>query len=915
MTAPFAVLALFALLLAPSVVAAAPPNDECAAATVIKSLPFTRTLAVEGATEDPAAPEPSCGFTDPMVWFAYTARTDVSLELETTGDSSGVAVYRGDCETLTALACNDDTPTNAAQGHLAVMLRKGDTIRIAALTRGRVGQSLTMAVRKSAPRYRAPKSVAEILRSLDPSAYGGSQGTLRTAVAQTEKLTAFAQTTEGIFLDVGGTLTTVTHSGAPAPDGGTFGTFSRPVVTTNAVYFGAGIEGDGPIRGGIFRWNGTSLAPHLQAGDPGPAGSVLSSVARGIAVSPSETLAFVGRTEGDPNAKLMRYDGATVAVMAERGAATACGQTLRTFDSATAINAAGTIAFVATLQNSDKGLFVTDGVTLTTIACGDAATPLGGTFRDFRVPPAINDLGEVYFTTVNDDVSTEAIWRYAAGVTTAVATRGMVLATGEAVTRLPRTQTLATDPLGNVAFIADLTGGRRAVVRREALAPLPSAIVKEDDACPLGGTFDGLDAELALSAGGELVFSGRCSGGAGAFRKPVAAPPTVIVTDAAETALGSGFGFERVAVDAAGTRTVAVGARTTLQSLRCDAKGCAAPVGVLPAGASIANAPGRALGAIDTPTLAGNAHTLAFFGSTVGATRRDGVLQLKDGELTAVASVGDPLPGGIGTFAAIPAPRLEGSVADVGVGKNGLAFTASLDHPTAQSGIFATTPDGLVTVALAGDPAARGGTYEEFDAAVARGRSIMFVAETDETTCVFAAKAVGKAIAAVACEDDPLPPPFDGTISRFVTAPTGTATDLYVVAELSAGLRQCLLRYRNGRAHPVRCRDDVFPRGEFYGVFTDRDIEPAAGVDGKGLVFAARADISGSPAGHLTLFTSRPGVLVPALVADVTPAPASGGTFFEDFDPSAGVAGKSFLTTATIVGGTASSALIEVTLP
>lgn len=911
MTSRIVLLALSFALAVPTSVLAAPPNDDCAAATVIKSLPFKRTIAVEGATDDVGQPEPSCGV-GATVWFRYSARADVSLELETRDGGEGLAVFRGECGALTELACGDDTPTGAASGHLVVQLRKGDTIHVASRTRGRIGETLSIAARKSDPRYRPAEQVAEIVRSLDPSPYGGSQGTLLAAVAQTEKLTAFAQETEGVFVDVGGVLTTIAHSGAPAPGGGTFGTFSAPGTTANAVYFGSNIEGDGPLHSVIFRWNGTSLERHLGPGDPGPGDTVLTSVARRVAVTPSGTIAFVGRLDGTTSAKLMRFDGATVTIMAEAGAATACGRPIRAFESATAINAAGAIAFIASLQNSDRGLFLTDGVTLTTIACEDAATPLGGTFRDFREPPAINALGEVFFTTVNEDVSTEAIWKYAGGATTVVATRGMVLATGETITRLPRSTALAVNAPGDVVFVADLGSPRhRTIAQRKAAALLPSAVVTEDEACPLGGTFDEIDAEPALSGAGEIVFSGRCSGGAALFRKPDGEAPVVVASTASATPLGTGFGFEFPAIDAAGTRVSAIGARRTLQRLGCDGKGCTAPVGILPAGAPIANEPGRSLGAIDVATLAGDADTIAFFGSTVGPTRRAAVLRLEDGVLTAIASTGDPLPGGVGTFATIPFGQLFGFLADVGVGKDAVVFTATVDHPTADGGIFASTPEGLVTVALTGDPAPRGGTYEILDAAVARGRSILFLAGTEGPTCVFAAKGIGKKIAAVACEEDPLPPPLDGTIISLLSAPTGTATDLYVVAHVTPGDVECLLRFRNGKASPVRCQEHASPGGGFYTDLVAREIGPTTGVDGKGLVFATYNDATG----NLTLLARRRDALVSALESDATPAPASGGVFFEDFDPSAGVAGKSIVTTASVVGGSASSALIKVTLP
>lgn len=290
------------LVCRPSFVAAAPPNDECTAATVIKRLPSTRTLVVDGAIANDSDPLSSCGVGDANVWYVYTARADVHLELDATAStySAAISVYGGECATPTERACSDRS-ADGGPGHLIVAVRKGETVRIALTTFSDPGSTLKLVARKSDPRYVAPKQVAEIVRSSDASPYGGSQGALITAVAESEKSTVFMQDTGGIFADVGGTLTTIAYSGAPTPVGGTFATFAPPAVSATDVYFLAELDG-APVTEAIFRWNGTTVQPFLVPGSPGPAGTTLRdfgtrlAVAKGSERSPSSPARSTRRT-------------------------------------------------------------------------------------------------------------------------------------------------------------------------------------------------------------------------------------------------------------------------------------------------------------------------------------------------------------------------------------------------------------------------------------------------------------------------------------------------------------------------------------------------------------------------------------------------------------------------------------------
>src|SRR5262245_52549330 len=82
---------------------AAPPNDECASATVIPSLPFTETIDVSTATGNPTDP-PVCG-EGPFpqsVWYQYTAPTAqiVGLTIDGTFEPVAGSIFTGTCGAL-----------------------------------------------------------------------------------------------------------------------------------------------------------------------------------------------------------------------------------------------------------------------------------------------------------------------------------------------------------------------------------------------------------------------------------------------------------------------------------------------------------------------------------------------------------------------------------------------------------------------------------------------------------------------------------------------------------------------------------------------------------------------------------------------------------------------------------------------
>jgi VCBS repeat-containing protein len=84
-------------------------NDDFDNATVIPSLPFTKTQEVGSATESPDDPY-TCTSRSQTVWYAFTPTASMRLEANTFGSNydSVLAVFTGSRGALTQIACDDD---------------------------------------------------------------------------------------------------------------------------------------------------------------------------------------------------------------------------------------------------------------------------------------------------------------------------------------------------------------------------------------------------------------------------------------------------------------------------------------------------------------------------------------------------------------------------------------------------------------------------------------------------------------------------------------------------------------------------------------------------------------------------------------------------------------------------------------
>ncbi len=136
--------------------AVAPANDEIAAATEVRSLPFTDTLSTTEATT--ATDDPFCSGSGQTVWYTWTPSADVRLDANTFGSSydTTISVYTGSPGALTQIACNDDT--QGLQSQVVIDATGGQTYYIMAGSFfSASGGDLTLTLREAPPRPPDPE--------------------------------------------------------------------------------------------------------------------------------------------------------------------------------------------------------------------------------------------------------------------------------------------------------------------------------------------------------------------------------------------------------------------------------------------------------------------------------------------------------------------------------------------------------------------------------------------------------------------------------------------------------------------------------------------------------------------------------------------------------------------------------------
>jgi hypothetical protein len=267
---------------------------------------------------------------------------------------------------------------------------------------------------------------------------------------------------------------------------------------------------------------------------------------------------------------------------------------------------------------------------------------------------------------------------------------------------------------GEVAFAAGLTGGSASSGLFAGTPGALQAVSLTGGPAPGGGTYGGFNSAthfLTLNDAGQLGFADGASGtsaSSGSYLASAGGVQVVAKIGSPSPASGNYNSIGLPLVNVAGQVAISAGvgpAVNRIGALFVGTPGSVQTVALTgtaaPAGG---NYNGASIGGLDA---AGN---LAFSASLTGGSATSGLFYGSPGSVQTVALQGAPAPAG-GNFSDFGA----GSPSPLHVnGAGQLAFSASLTGGSATYGAYVGTPGALQTVALQGTPAPAGGNYGGF---------------------------------------------------------------------------------------------------------------------------------------------------------------------------------------------------------
>ena len=327
--------------------------------------------------------------------------------------------------------------------------------------------------------------------------------------------------TEGVFVDSGGTITSVALSGDTAPEtgGGTYASFNSVSINASGdVAFTAAVTG-GTAAYGVFVDSGGTDTALAVSGDTAPGtGGGTYSVLSDCAMNDSGNVMFDAQVTGGTGTDGVFLDsGGTdtaVGVAGDPAPGTGGGTycSVACFNGGRSISASGGVAFSASVTGGTvtHGVFVDSGGTHSAVALpGEAAPgPLGGTYIIVGIPK-ISASGDVAFPAIVTGSAIAGIF-VASGATDLGAAFIADTAPGTGGgTYSSFTLLWSIDSSGGVLFTADVAGGSVSggLFRAARLTELPAL-----------GLFGRSAACLVLVA--SILLAKRHAAGKGQYRDP-----------------------------------------------------------------------------------------------------------------------------------------------------------------------------------------------------------------------------------------------------------------------------------------------------------------------------------------------------------------------------------------------------------
>jgi hypothetical protein len=321
--------------------------------------------------------------------------------------------------------------------------------------------------------------------------------------------------TAGLFVGPSGALQTVALQGSPAPAGGNFTNSFSDLRQNGAgqVAFSCSLAGGAAAQGLYFGLPGTLQTVALSGTPaPGGAGTYSDGFSSPLLTDSGRLLFSVNLTGGASTRGLFTGTIGSIQAVALQGSpAPAGGNYTGIFRSA--LNTNGQVAYYAEMTggSASNGMFFGTPGSLQTVALSGLPAPAGGNYS-FLGFPALNNAGQMAFLSfLTGGASTSGIYSGLPGALQTVALNGTPAPAGGNFSSL--SSAVVLNGSGQVAFLADLTGGSSTSGIFAGTSGSLQAVVLQGMAAPGGGDFSTFPVPPQINGSGRVAFVATLTGG------------------------------------------------------------------------------------------------------------------------------------------------------------------------------------------------------------------------------------------------------------------------------------------------------------------------------------------------------------------------------------------------------------------
>ena len=303
---------------------------------------------------------------------------------------------------------------------------------------------------------------------------------------------------ETLYFAGGSKLKALLSSGAPAPTGGTFSTFSDLLLSDRGTIGFLAKTTDRVAWEGVYLLRAGKAVPIARIGERTPAGGVFTDFANPT-INARDEVAFVGRMTGQEGI-FINADGSTKPVLMSGQPAPEGGVFEFFLDGSPWLNDRGDMAFVAsTTVHHLQGVYVlVDGQPATVVTTDDEA-PVGGLFTEFGSVGLTNEGTVCFIGRSSRSATPEALYVTGRAVLVTLAAFGQAVEGGP----LTKFANVVIDSREDVVFQLSLPIVPQALYLATRAGVRPIALA--GDRAPGGGLFTAFSTPT-LNDAGQVAF-------------------------------------------------------------------------------------------------------------------------------------------------------------------------------------------------------------------------------------------------------------------------------------------------------------------------------------------------------------------------------------------------------------------------